>query len=1112
MANLIKETLINEEELFCDADEELANLKISEDEDFNDSEEYDYDYYDEDDRSYYKAAAGQHNNPQAASNKVANYQPHENLIRKFTNKINVEKYEGPVLLTNFATNRLIEKQRQNENDRIRVKDKHDRATAEQVMDPRTRMILFKLLNRNVITEINGCISTGKEANVYHATLKNGSDCAIKIYKTSILVFKDRDKYVSGEFRFRNGYCRHNPRKMVRTWAEKELRNLSRMYNNQLQVPEPILLRSHVLLMGFIGEDGWPAPKLKDVELSPSKAREIYRDVVVLMWKMYNKCKLVHADLSEFNMLYQNGEIYIIDVSQSVEHDHPRALNFLRKDCTNITDYFRKKNVATMSIKELFDFITDPTITEENIDECLDKLSENAALRDINVSSQDKVDEEVFKNAYIPKRLTEVIDFERDIIQAKSGAAEELVYKTLVGLKSDLSGTIQNPEILHVNEENSIEEDNGSEDDLSGSPEESSEEESNFVNSSRPKHETSEEKKARKKAVKEEKSEKRKQKVKNFFTFVIVSSNYMDATMGRSIFTDLIQKHPQFEKPFKSTSLRNWEVPHWYPKHPCTNHGRTTVIANNKGNLLPGIPRQRGNLWSNFIGTWHYPKKIDRETANKLSAPPEDKVLAWKRHCERSKEKTKKEELFTEEEQKAPPKDSNKNALVPYVPGDFTEEKYRAEGYEDLVKYRYNPTHIRDDAAALKGYPRTREDFLRQPPKEKDLKQTAENFYRKHRDMLTEKYESNECYSCRKDKRWNSSILAAIKNFNLAKKLHKENLEHQPLPDALADSMYRKLQMQRHREPGLALKNGNYASGVAWKAYAGYGPTRCTKLKVFRPKTSICNKIKDSADDRPSSVSSFDKKWRFIRQSKVTPIQLAVSWDLTPINPHDEPKRTVHIDGSNGSQAPAVFSLVHTPNGHNEEQKCDGLHSYSNNIPYVCDQEVQRPKTASNGSGSISEKSMQMKRVQSAVTHVSHTPNPIFSHLPPNSPEHRYSNSDCLKKNQNVKEKHLCVACELKNINLKDTKPKSEFKMAFKAGIPQKVSTNYLNLCNIIRIPKMKDPYKKRNYTINSLAPPFSFQNCKRHEYPEHWRLATIYQHSYKPIQARKRPLLATVFK
>ena len=38
--------------------------------------------------------------------------------------------------------------------------------------------------------------------------------------------------------------------------------------------------------------------------------------------MYNKCHLVHADFSEYNLLYQKGIVYVIDVSQSVEHDHP----------------------------------------------------------------------------------------------------------------------------------------------------------------------------------------------------------------------------------------------------------------------------------------------------------------------------------------------------------------------------------------------------------------------------------------------------------------------------------------------------------------------------------------------------------------------------------------------------------------------------------------------------------------------------------------------------------------------------------------------------------------------------------------------------------------------
>ena len=52
--------------------------------------------------------------------------------------------------------------------------------------------------------------------------------AVKVFKTSILIFKDRERYVSGEFRFRKGHCKGNPRKMVKMWAEKEVRNLKRI--------------------------------------------------------------------------------------------------------------------------------------------------------------------------------------------------------------------------------------------------------------------------------------------------------------------------------------------------------------------------------------------------------------------------------------------------------------------------------------------------------------------------------------------------------------------------------------------------------------------------------------------------------------------------------------------------------------------------------------------------------------------------------------------------------------------------------------------------------------------------------------------------------------------
>lgn len=155
-------------------------------------------------------------------------------LKKYENRINVGKYEPyDNDMSKRVSNEFNAAKKRMETDRVRVKDKCDRATVEQVLDPRTRMILLKLINRNVIEEINGCISTGKEANVYHATNKEGEDKALKIYKTSILTFKDRDKYVSGEYRFRHGYCRHNPRKMVKLWAEKVKRIVIVLLNSYI---------------------------------------------------------------------------------------------------------------------------------------------------------------------------------------------------------------------------------------------------------------------------------------------------------------------------------------------------------------------------------------------------------------------------------------------------------------------------------------------------------------------------------------------------------------------------------------------------------------------------------------------------------------------------------------------------------------------------------------------------------------------------------------------------------------------------------------------------------------------------------------------------------------
>jgi RIO kinase 1 len=339
------------------------------------------------------------------------------------------------------------------------RDRADRATVEQAIDPKTRMLLLQMINRNIVSEINGCVSTGKEANVYHAvsipedkqgTREDGGVVlpkeqaplhrAIKVYKTAILVFKDRDKYITGEHRFRQGYQKSSSRAMVKLWAEKEMRNLKRLQTAGIPCPEPVYLRQHVLVMGFLGDKkGYPAPRLKDVTFQGEEGEQLeqwldmYLTCVAYMRIMYQTCKLVHGDLSEYNMLYWKNKLYFIDVSQSVDHDHPRTLEFLRMDIKNVGDFFRRKGVNIFSERETFDFITDlkgPVQVEEIRDrlEALDKEREDRSQEEKTRLEQE---DEVFRQQYIPRTLEEVYDIERDGEAVERGEGGDLIYKELL---------------------------------------------------------------------------------------------------------------------------------------------------------------------------------------------------------------------------------------------------------------------------------------------------------------------------------------------------------------------------------------------------------------------------------------------------------------------------------------------------------------------------------------------------------------------------------------------------------------------------------------------------------------------------------------------------------
>ena len=294
-------------------------------------------------------------------------------------------------------------------------------------------------------------------------------------------------------------------------------------------------------MTFIGDkEGWPAPRLKDSDFSEDEAPILYDECIKLLRRLYQECRLVHADFSEYNLLHHEGHIVVIDVSQSVEVEHPHALEFLRMDCMNILKFFRGKGLKTLCLQRLFDFIVKKDI--EDVDAHLFEAHativefDDQESEEINPEDKDKDaftlkyrqaqgerfkrnEEEIFKNSYIPRTLDEVYDAERDVELVRKGRADELIYQRFAGLTVKDSKEESEGDSDNFCDSDNLDESDESEyySTFSTSTSTSSYSSSNSNSNLRLKEMSPEDRKAWRKAnklaVKEEKKERRKTKLK-----------------------------------------------------------------------------------------------------------------------------------------------------------------------------------------------------------------------------------------------------------------------------------------------------------------------------------------------------------------------------------------------------------------------------------------------------------------------------------------------------------------------------------------------------------------------------------------------------------------------
>ena len=128
--------------------------------------------------------------------------------------------------------------------------------------------------------------------------------------------------------------------------QREYRNLL-LAREKINVPKPIAFLNNILVMESIGNNK-PASQLKDD--IPKDIKGFSRKILDAV-KDLAKIGLIHADLSEFNILNYNQKPYFIDFSQGTSVKDPNAVSYLKRDLKNMVRFFKKHKVDIDADKE-----------------------------------------------------------------------------------------------------------------------------------------------------------------------------------------------------------------------------------------------------------------------------------------------------------------------------------------------------------------------------------------------------------------------------------------------------------------------------------------------------------------------------------------------------------------------------------------------------------------------------------------------------------------------------------------------------------------------------------------------------------------------------------------
>jgi RIO kinase 2 len=208
------------------------------------------------------------------------------------------------------------------------------------------LALHVLVKRNVVEALGEPLGVGKESDVYSAKGTNDASIALKFHRLGRISFR--------QTRRTRGYVADRSHTswiyQARMAATREFAAMRRAIRSRVEVPKPIDHNRHLVAMGM-----FQGSQLKDSPLADPPA--ILRRVLLDMRRLYCNARIVHGDLSEYNILVaESGRFVIIDWPQSVARNEPGAKALLERDVTNIVEFFARKHNVNVPFQTALDFV------------------------------------------------------------------------------------------------------------------------------------------------------------------------------------------------------------------------------------------------------------------------------------------------------------------------------------------------------------------------------------------------------------------------------------------------------------------------------------------------------------------------------------------------------------------------------------------------------------------------------------------------------------------------------------------------------------------------------------------------------------------------------------